>query len=135
MKNQLSQRSQHQGFSLVEMLTVVAVIGVLAGIALPSLNATSASREVQHQRNAKSLISMAVGADIAGVSLIVTGDLDATVNRIMTGAAPTQGAFKDHIFRLHGLTAEAAEGAKKYLKVEGERLVFVPANATENVSN
>ena len=114
----------------MELLTVIAILGVMIGIMVPNLAVTSRSRDVQNQRNAKSLISVAVGAEIAGVSLVVEGDLNATVNRIVQGAAPASGAFKDRVFKVTGMDSDAIEGAKQYLKVEGERLVFIHPSAS-----
>jgi prepilin-type N-terminal cleavage/methylation domain-containing protein len=119
-----------KGFSLVELLTVVTVLGALVGLLVPNLAIASKSRDVQNQRNAKALISVAVGAEVAGVSLVVEGDLNATLTRITQGAAPTTGAFKGRVFRASGMDWDAIEGAKKYLKVEGDRLLFLQANSS-----
>jgi prepilin-type N-terminal cleavage/methylation domain-containing protein len=123
-----------KGFSLVELLTVVAILGVLVGMLVPNLAISNRTRDVQNQRNAKTLISVVVGAEVAGVSLVVEGDLDATVARIIQGAAPTSGAFKDRIFGAPGMDRDAIEGAKQYLKVEGEQLVFIDPGSSHTTT-
>ncbi len=120
----------------MEMLSVLAILGVLTALVVPNLSVMNRTRDVQDQRNAKTLISVVVGAEVAGVSLVVDGDLNATVNRIVQGAAPTSGAFKDRVFKVTGMNADAVEGAKRYLQVEAGRLVFIDplASSTTEVA-
>jgi prepilin-type N-terminal cleavage/methylation domain-containing protein len=48
-----------QGFSLVEMLVVIAVIGVIAAIAIPNIGSVGSSAKVATaQRNAQSIVSL-----------------------------------------------------------------------------
>lgn len=115
-----------RGFSLFEVLVVVASIGLLAAIALPSLTAAKVSEESSHRRNAQQLATVATTATIAGAKAVVDGDLIATVNRLVAGVAPTCGPFKDRVFQVAGMDAEARTGAMNYLRVSNQQLIYIP---------
>ena len=72
MKNIIEKRQRMSGFSLIEMLVVVSVIGVIAGIAVPMLTdvseQASSKRAVRNAQLISSMYSAAVsaGADIEG---------------------------------------------------------------------
>jgi prepilin-type N-terminal cleavage/methylation domain-containing protein len=73
-----------KAFSLVEILIVVAIIGILAGIAIPQMNVSDDARATVAQRNLDD-INTAVESyrQLTGVSLFA-GLLNPTANEIST---------------------------------------------------
>ncbi len=77
MKTQVAKNLK-AGFSLVEMLVVIAVIGVIAAIAVPTIgNITGAANTGKAKRNAQNLASVYASAIAAG-STGFTGDVSKT---------------------------------------------------------
>lgn len=94
-----SRRSD--GFSLMELLLVIALIGILSNIALFALSGTSSKVDVlKNRRNAQTLASQAAAASAAGASFVVSGDVCATITHLQNGTAPCSGAFKSRVFKL-----------------------------------
>ena len=104
----------------------VAIVGIIAAIALPALDPSSVSRDSSDRRVAQEMANLAAAAQIAGVEVVVSGDLRATVDLLEEGVSPADGPFKGRIFRLKGLTERSITGAMKYLKVSGDQLIYTP---------
>ena len=114
--------------SLVEMIVVIFVIGIIAAIAVPTLTKVSrdAARDSRDKRNAQALAAMCSAGDAAGISFYVAGDLEATVDNILVGAASTNGAFQGQVFKLSGIDAASKTSAMAYLTLENDCLVYLP---------
>ncbi len=99
MKTRTQPTRRHpRGFSLVEMLVVIAVIGVIAGIAVPTIgNITSNADEGATKRNAQNLCSLHTAAVAAGYDFN-TEDKSEIAAQLKTGVTGPAIAGSD--FRL-----------------------------------
>lgn len=109
--------SRIQGFSLVELLTAVLIIGIFAAIALPLIMGDT--DEVQRNialRNARMIASVAGAARAAGVSEVdSTADVDAAVQKLVIGV-PGKGPLATTTFQISDLSPEKILEAQQYLK-------------------
>ena len=120
-------RRPRQGFSLVEMLTTVAVLCVMTSMALISIgNVNRNSVETRNRRNAQELASICATGQAAGIEFIATGDLEGTIRNVVTGAAPDSGAFAGRYFGVPGLTPSDQASAKAYLRLGNGSLEYRP---------
>lgn len=100
----LLRRRLPGAFSLVEMLAVIAVIGIMATIAIPVVGSTSnAAAKSGLQRDAQSLASMFSMAAAAGASVSGYTSVTEAVTGVAAGLKPTSGPFKDQLFRVPGI--------------------------------
>lgn len=98
MKNIKLNTSRKAGFSLVEMLVVIAIIGIIAAIAIPNIGALNDNaRDAAAKRNAQTVASVLNAAVAAGVD--TTGWSDANIlAKAQTGVSPADGAFEGKVF-------------------------------------
>lgn len=67
MKIKRTPKYENRGFRLVEMLVVIAVIGILAGIAIGAMSSTNSTAKTNAaKRNAQSLCSLYNSARLVG---------------------------------------------------------------------
>jgi prepilin-type N-terminal cleavage/methylation domain-containing protein len=125
MKTQINPRKRHHrlgarlraGFSLVELLIVIAVIGIIAAIAIPSISGINdAATKSKAQRNAQNIASVysaavAAGADVSGATTVPTADA-----LIINGASLTgTGAFAGKTFSVGTLSTTDQADAEEFL--------------------
>lgn len=120
--------SAKAAFSLVEMLVVIAVIGIIAAIAVPNIGKINdAAKDSTKRRNAQNIASVFASAQAAGhdFSKDAAGDTLAgekeMIEAVIAGAtisdvsSPFDGAY----FGIPGMNATDAvdetDGAAKYL--------------------
>lgn len=118
------------GFSLLELLTTITIIGIMAALVIPTMNTSNAADEARSRRNAQELSSMCTVAQAAGLNFVVTGDLTATINKILQGGSPTSGIFMNRRFSVQGISSEEAKTSMKYLRIEGGSLIYSPTAHT-----
>jgi prepilin-type N-terminal cleavage/methylation domain-containing protein len=118
-------RSPATGFSLVEMLVVIAVIGIMAALAIPGFRGiVDSSAVVRDRQNARCLASVCQSAQAAGVEFVdPDGDLEQTIRNIQAGGEGTVGAFNRQVFRVN-IDDDHIEGAARYLRIEAGSLLF-----------
>lgn len=112
--------SSSSGFSLVEMLVVIAVIAIVTGIAIPNLaGLSSRANFAKDERHAQDIASLAAAARAAGATNqwttvdAVIEDLENTIS-VPVGAEVVQ-------FRIELLAQEDRVNVAQYLGVDTER--------------
>ena len=106
------------GFSLVEMLVVIAVIGIIAAIAVPTIGSiTSQANTNKAKRNAQNLASVYSSAIAAGATNF-TGDATAgaIVDKLVAGVTG-QDSFETTNFQVPNLSAEEKTKCLVYLQI------------------
>lgn len=118
-------RSLKAGFSLVEMLVVIAVIGIIAAIAVPNIGRINDSaKDATYRRNAQNLASVFASAQAAGHDFSNGGKNNEKViiEGMITGVtiSDADSPFDGTYFGVPGLDSTDAvsntAGAGKYLE-------------------
>lgn len=122
---------RHRGFSLVELLVVITVIGVIAAIAIPSLSiAQENSRVTIAKRNAQQIAStFGAGEGVGAPGFRVANSLESAVNAVGAGSWGG-GITADSFFQVPGASytmdnsKPVAEQAIHYLSWSGSSLIY-----------
>lgn len=126
-------RSLKAGFSLVEMLVVIAVIGIIAAIAVPNIGRINQSaQEATAKRNAQNLASVFASGTAAGLDFVNgASTAGAIAQNVITGAtipANDPGPFAGTFFGVPGLSADDRDAAAVYLEIQGDQLIYDGTN-------
>ena len=120
-----SIKNKKAGFSLFEMLMTIAILGVMGSLAIGAFGDQASSFErTRDRRNAQEIAATCTTAQAAGLNFVVGNEVNITVRKIIQGAAPTGGAFKDRMFKVNLIGEADIAGAMRFLAIQNGSLVF-----------
>ena len=127
-----TRRSFFSGFSLIELLTVISVIGVMTSIVAPSFGSINgAAQTAVQQDNAQNIVSMFKAGDAAQVAWTTTSR-DAAVADVIAGRpAPAKSVFAGKTFNVPHLSAQDIQAAYRYIGLDSQHQLFFDKNGSQ----
>ncbi len=111
-----------RGFSLVEMLVTVVVIGIIAAIVIPAVSSLrSSAKRAAARQNAKNIAQMSEALAGMGVAHVIPdslGGVAATTRLLREGIVVPKGAFEGESFKLPGILDTDIDDISEFLSVQ-----------------
>lgn len=108
-----------EGFSLVEMLTTVAVIGIMAAMAIPAISRIDDKASLTSaKRNAQEAAALSASANVLGIEHVVAdinGGVKSTLEFLSNGIEKADGSGL--LVQLN-LTPKQIDQAAKFLQIQ-----------------
>jgi prepilin-type N-terminal cleavage/methylation domain-containing protein len=124
---------RRSGFSLIELLTVMVIIGLLAAIVIPNLSFLSGTADkVKDKRNAQNILLAYTTGAAAGVDW-PAGDVAAQVAAVLAGRKPNGGSLASMNFQ-STVSADQVEGTYIYIGVRATGELFFDAQGGQPAS-
>lgn len=113
------------GFSLLELLTCVALIGIITALAMPFYTTAEGARDARDKRNAQTLCSICAVAQAAGVSVVNEGDAKIDILRTLSeGVTVESGPLRGRTLSVPNMGDDEVTAASRYVEIENGQLVY-----------
>ncbi len=142
MKNSPQRRRLPRGFSLVELVVTVGILGLIASLAIANLGPVSSAAGISAARQkAREIVTVFNAGEMMGApEFMAVTDVAAAMDAVGTGAHGS-GVNKAMVFRVPGVSAAMDDGkpeearAKFYLNFTSGSLIFEKDGAATATSN
>lgn len=115
-----------RGFTFIELLWAITIMLILTAILLPAAFglANNTTLNIRDRQNARKLSVVSLGAQAAGLDLVVPGDLTETIDNLVKGGTPSSGVFAGHYFAVPELTENEKITAALFLRISDDGVLI-----------
>jgi len=118
-----------QGFTLIELMIVVAIIGILAAIAIPAYQDYTIRAQVTEGMNLAAAAKAAVSESFTNKGV---GPADRTAAGMSANATDTAGKYVSQVLVTNGVIQIKYDGNEVNKAIKGETLELVPYVSKDN---